>query len=102
MSWGCSNPCFSTNERMTVLFCKITNQMITKCKQHVMSHGRLWDQPVEPLLKNLHAALRLNEAYQEQYHITKDKLATQPKVQRARAWGAGSRSWGLGRRSLLA
>ena len=71
---------YSTSERMTILFCKITNQMITKCKKHVMQHGRLWDQPVEPLLENLHAALRLNEAYQEQYRITKEKLATQPKV----------------------
>lgn len=71
---------YSTSERMTILFCKITNQMITKCKSHVMQHGRLWDQPVDPLLENLHAALRLNEAYQEQYRITKEKLTTQPKV----------------------
>jgi len=54
--------------------------MITKCKQHVMQHGRLWDQPVDPLLENLHSALRLNEAYQEQYRVTKEKLTTQPKV----------------------
>ena len=32
------------------------------------------------MIENLHAALRLNEAYQEQYRITKDKLSTQPKV----------------------
>jgi dynein heavy chain len=71
---------YSSSRRMTTLFCKITNQMITKCKQHLTAPGRIWEQPVEPLLENLRSALRLNEAYQEQYRITKEKLTTQPKV----------------------
>ena len=30
---------YSNSDRMTILFCKITNQMITKCKQHMMRNG---------------------------------------------------------------
>jgi dynein heavy chain len=71
---------YSNAERMTILFCKITNQMITKCKQHMTQHGDLWKQNPDPLIENLNAVLRLNDAYQEQYRITKDKLTTQPKV----------------------
>ena len=43
----------------------------------MMQSGRLWDQPVGPLLDKLSVALRLNEAYQEQYRVTKEKLMTQ-------------------------
>lgn len=39
----------------------------------------LWEKPLGELLKNLEAALRLNEAYQDQYRITKDKLLAVPK-----------------------
>uniref|UniRef100_A0A7S0HBM9 Uncharacterized protein n=1 Tax=Hanusia phi TaxID=3032 RepID=A0A7S0HBM9_9CRYP len=71
---------YSTNERMTMLFCKITNQMIKNCKGNITKAGKLWDQPVDTLLRNLEWALKLNDAYQEQYRVTKEKLMTQPKV----------------------
>jgi len=71
---------YSTRERMTCLFRKITNQMITNCKNAISSRGRLWDQPPDLLIENLRWSLRLNDAYQEQYRLTREKLATQPKV----------------------
>ncbi|GBG28853.1 Dynein heavy chain 5, axonemal [Hondaea fermentalgiana] len=40
---------------------------------------RIWDQDPERLLQALEACLQLNEAYQEQYHLTKDKLLAVPK-----------------------
>lgn len=63
-----------------MLFKKITNQMITNCKSHIVKPGKLWEQPVDPLLESLQWALRLNDAYQDQYRVTKEKLMTQPKV----------------------
>ncbi|KAF4646795.1 hypothetical protein FOL47_005651, partial [Perkinsus chesapeaki] len=39
----------------------------------------LWQTDPLILIKRLESCLRLNEAYQEQYHITKDKLMTMPK-----------------------
>ena len=74
---------YNTSERMTTLFGKITNQMITNCKQQVMyvdgNKVALWDQDSESLLKRLEGALLLNEAYQEHYKATKQKLEAQPK-----------------------
>ena len=72
---------YNTTERMTGLFCSITNQMIINCKMQITDHGdtKLWDQPVEKLLKNLGAALDLNEHYQEQYRQVKAKLEQQTK-----------------------
>mmetsp|Transcript_13743 Transcript_13743/g.31844 ORF Transcript_13743/g.31844 Transcript_13743/m.31844 type:complete len:4493 (+) Transcript_13743:136-13614(+) len=71
---------YSTNERMTTLFVKITNQMIKNCRKCITKPGRLWDQDVGDLLQRLESCLKLNDAYQEQYRLTKDKLMTQPKV----------------------
>ncbi len=65
---------YNTSERMTVLFQKVTNQMVRNCKEHVLAPGKLWDQDKLVLLDNLTAAVRLNEAYQEQYRLKRDKL----------------------------
>ena len=71
---------YSTRERMTCLFRKITNQMITNCKHAISSRGKLWEQPPDVLIENLRWSLRLNDSYQEQYRLTREKLMTQPKV----------------------
>ena len=75
---------YSTQEHMTTLFVKITNQMIKTCKRYIEcpngSKTKLWDQNVEDLLKRLEMSLKLNDAYQELYRVTKEKLQTQPKV----------------------
>eukprot|EP00854_Cymbomonas_tetramitiformis_P001067 gene1068-1616_t len=70
---------YNTPERMTTLFCKITNQMITNCKNFVLSPGQLWNQDKPSLLANLELCMKLNEAYQEQYKLTRDRLMSQPK-----------------------
>lgn len=73
---------YNTTERMTGLFVKISNQMITNCKRHI--NGRdppdeVWEKEPEALLERLEACLKLNEQYQEQYRITKEKLLATPK-----------------------
>lgn len=74
---------YNTTERMTKLFMKITNQMITLCKHSIVPRDApaeaIWAQDPEELLQALEACLKLNEAYQEQYRLTKDKLLTMPK-----------------------
>ena len=46
---------YNTSERMTSLFVKITNQMITSCKEFVYKdYGpKLWDHERQPLVKKL-------------------------------------------------
>ena len=73
---------YNTTERMTCLFVKITNQMITNCCHFILQEKPsedLWNRQPAPLLAALEECLRLNEAYQEQYRLTKDKLLTMPK-----------------------
>eukprot|EP00930_Biecheleria_cincta_P100463 TRINITY_DN920_c0_g1_i2.p1 TRINITY_DN920_c0_g1~~TRINITY_DN920_c0_g1_i2.p1 ORF type:complete len:4610 (-),score=1017.36 TRINITY_DN920_c0_g1_i2:106-13935(-) len=74
---------YNTSERMTNLFAKITNQMITNCKACILGEeddaSGLWDKHPPELIKNLEVCLKLNAAFQEQYRITKDKLLTLPK-----------------------
>jgi dynein heavy chain len=73
---------YNTTERMTNLFTKITNQMITNCKECILDgedKEGIWDKDPLVLIKNLKSCLCLNEAYQEQYRVTKDKLLTLPK-----------------------
>ncbi|CAK0855452.1 unnamed protein product [Prorocentrum cordatum] len=74
---------YNTTERMTNLFAKITNQMITNCKECVLEEGgesdSLWKKDPLVLIKNLESCIKLNDAYQSQYKDTKDTLLTLPK-----------------------
>jgi dynein heavy chain len=73
---------FGTNERVTKLFMKITNQMITSCKHCIngKDHSdKVWDKDLPSLLEKIEKCLQLNEQYQEQYRETKEKLLTMPK-----------------------
>jgi dynein heavy chain len=44
---------YGTPERMTILFVKITNQMIAACKQHILEPGKIWDQDKLQLIANM-------------------------------------------------
>ena len=77
---------YNTNDRMTGLFVKITNQMITNCCKTILknetSDDRLWDHekfPPEELIPVLKSCIELNQAYQKQYEITKERLMNMPK-----------------------
>lgn len=74
---------YNTSERMTNLFAKITNQMITNCKLCILDGEEeadaLWEKHALQLIHNLEACLLLNEAYRKQYHLTRERLLTLPK-----------------------
>jgi len=73
---------FGTNERMTKLFMKITNQMITTCKVAINgkdSSDSLWEKDLAFLLETIEKCLQMNEEYQDQYRLIKEKLMTTPK-----------------------
>jgi dynein heavy chain len=51
---------YGTPDRMTVLFAKISNQMIANCRTFIVAPGKLYDQDKPALLANLQArAVRL-------------------------------------------
>uniref|UniRef100_A0A7S1KLW9 AAA+ ATPase domain-containing protein n=2 Tax=Percolomonas cosmopolitus TaxID=63605 RepID=A0A7S1KLW9_9EUKA len=69
---------YNTSERMTSLFVKITNQMITCCKKYITRDGSLWGQDVQTLVAKFKACIDLNEAYQHYYRKTREELAQNP------------------------
>lgn len=73
---------FSTTERMTKLFMKITNQMITTCKLAINGKDgadRIWEKGHTNILTKIESCLQLNEQYQDQYRLVKEKLMAMPK-----------------------
>ncbi|XP_046703899.1 dynein axonemal heavy chain 5-like [Silurus meridionalis] len=67
---------YNTSEKITSLFVKVTNQMITACKAYITNNGSatIWDQPQDAVAKKLRASIRLNQEYQKYFHKTKQKL----------------------------
>lgn len=79
---------YNTSERMTSLFVKITNQMITSCKEFVYKDGgsKIWDLDRQIAVQKLMQCMKLNEAYQRCFHEVKvnqpiklEKVARKPK-----------------------
>ncbi|XP_078614020.1 dynein axonemal heavy chain 5-like isoform X3 [Branchiostoma floridae x Branchiostoma japonicum] len=70
---------YNTSERMTSLFVKVTNQMITTCKAYITQGvTKVWDHERAPLLKRISECIELNRAYQRVFHKTKEKLKENP------------------------
>jgi len=93
---------YNTNDKMTGLFIKITTQMIQNCKNYILNFrkaklpsstkpkrggeqvdGRaLWDDskyPPDELIPVLKSCIDLNNTYQKQYKLTKERLMSMPK-----------------------
>ena len=69
---------YHTPERMTRLFAKISNQMLTCCKTHLVDAGPdPWTHDKAELLGNLRLIIALYDKYYAEYQATKQKLATQ-------------------------
>ncbi|KXJ25255.1 Dynein heavy chain 5, axonemal [Exaiptasia diaphana] len=71
---------YNTSERMTALFVKVTNQMITACKNYITEHGlkTIWEHPQAELIEKLQNCIKLNEEYQRCFQRTKQRLEQNP------------------------
>ncbi|XP_022609362.1 dynein heavy chain 5, axonemal [Seriola dumerili] len=71
---------YNTSEKITSLFVKVTNQMITACKAYITNNGSnsIWDQPQQVVADKIKAAIHLNQEYQRCFHKTKQKLEQTP------------------------
>ncbi|XP_078698147.1 dynein axonemal heavy chain 5-like [Branchiostoma floridae x Branchiostoma belcheri] len=71
---------YNTSERMTSLFVKVTNQMITTCKAYInQGTTRIWEHERMEVLKRIQDSIRLNSEYQRAFHKTKEKLRESPE-----------------------
>ncbi|XP_057691021.1 dynein axonemal heavy chain 5 isoform X3 [Corythoichthys intestinalis] len=71
---------YNTSEKITSLFVKVTNQMITACKGYITNNGEhsIWDQSQKMVEEKIRAAIQLNKEYQDCFHKTKAKLEQTP------------------------
>ncbi|GCB63443.1 hypothetical protein scyTo_0004418 [Scyliorhinus torazame] len=72
---------YNTCEKMTSLFTKVTNQMITACKSYITNHGTvtIWDLPPATIVFKLKACVQLHQEYQSCYNIIKQKMKEDQK-----------------------
>ena len=71
---------YNTTDTLTKLFTKITDQIIKNCIVNISKSGSkrnvpMWEKDIDETIKELDACLKLNSLYQEQYLLTKRKLA---------------------------
>ncbi|XP_012885023.1 PREDICTED: dynein heavy chain 8, axonemal [Dipodomys ordii] len=67
---------YNTSERMTSLFIKVTNQMVTACKAYITDGGinHVWDQETPIVLKKIQDCIFLFKEYQTSFHKTRKQI----------------------------
>lgn len=74
---------YNTNDKMTGLFVKITNQMIKNCKDRILNGDNkpetVWQRDPAELIEVLGQCIKLNREYKDCYKDTKEKVADMPK-----------------------
>ncbi|XP_053058018.1 dynein axonemal heavy chain 5 isoform X1 [Acinonyx jubatus] len=71
---------YNTSEKITSLFVKVTNQMISACKAYITNNGTasIWSQPQDVVVEKILSAIKLKQEYQRCFHKTKQKLKQDP------------------------
>ncbi|XP_071768037.1 dynein axonemal heavy chain 8-like [Centroberyx gerrardi] len=71
---------YNTSERMTSLFVKVTNQMVSACRAYITDNGTcpVWDQDAEDIIKKMQDCIYLYQEYQSCFHKTKKQTIERP------------------------
>ncbi|XP_041950591.1 dynein heavy chain 8, axonemal-like [Alosa sapidissima] len=71
---------YNTSKRMTSLFIKVTNQMVTACRAYITDNGssRIWDQDTQDIIKKIEDCIYLFREYQSCFHKTKKQTLERP------------------------
>ncbi|GCB65196.1 hypothetical protein scyTo_0013426, partial [Scyliorhinus torazame] len=64
---------YNTSQQMTSLFIKVTNQMVTACKEYITEDGstRVWDQNSDIVIRKVEECKKLLAEYRKCFHNTK-------------------------------
>ncbi|XP_064365601.1 dynein axonemal heavy chain 8 [Dromaius novaehollandiae] len=67
---------YNTSERMTSLFIKVTNQMVTTCKAYITDGGlsRIWEQETPTVISKIKDCIFLLKEYQKCFHKTRQQI----------------------------
>ncbi|XP_072136268.1 dynein axonemal heavy chain 8-like [Mobula birostris] len=68
---------YNTSQQMTSLFIKVTNQMVTACKEYITEGGtvHIWDQDSQIIIKRMEECKALLHEYRTYFQKTKQKAA---------------------------
>ena len=73
---------YSSTDRMTTLFVKITNQIVKRCKAKIYQEkgfDKIWERNPKELIEDIRKCLEICHAYKEEYNAIKAKVAELPK-----------------------
>ncbi|XP_074720939.1 dynein axonemal heavy chain 8 [Strix uralensis] len=67
---------YNTSERMTSLFIKVTNQMVTACRAYITDGGlsSVWEQETSTVIGKIQGCMFLLKKYQKCFHETKQEI----------------------------
>ncbi|KAM6127972.1 dynein axonemal heavy chain 8 [Pterocles gutturalis] len=67
---------YNTSERMTSLFIKVTNQMVTTCRSYITNGGLsgVWEQETSVIIGKIEDCMFLLKEYQKCFHETKQEI----------------------------
>ncbi|KAG8123396.1 hypothetical protein E2320_018801 [Naja naja] len=67
---------YNTSEKMTSLFIKVTNQMVTACKAYITDGGysRVWEQETPIVIQKIKDCIFLFKEYQKSFHKTRKQI----------------------------
>ncbi|XP_076601065.1 dynein axonemal heavy chain 8-like [Chaetodon auriga] len=71
---------YNTNEKISVLFIKVTNQMVTACRSYITDSGKrlIWDQDPEDVIRKMQDCICLYQEYQSCFQKTKTQTVGIP------------------------
>ncbi|KAI4809667.1 hypothetical protein KUCAC02_018534 [Chaenocephalus aceratus] len=71
---------YNTREKISALFVKVTNQMVTACRSYITDNGKclIWDQDAEEMVKKMQDCIRLFQEYQSCFQKAKKRNMESP------------------------
>nr|XP_046263890.1 dynein axonemal heavy chain 8-like isoform X2 [Scatophagus argus] len=66
---------YNTSEKISTLFIKVTNQMVTACRSYITDNGTclIWDQDAEDVIRKIQDCICLYQEYRSCFQKTKTK-----------------------------
>ncbi|XP_044223058.1 dynein axonemal heavy chain 8-like [Thunnus albacares] len=71
---------YNTSEKISALFIKVTNQMVTACRSYITDNGTclIWDQDAEDIISKMQDCICLYQEYQSCFQKTKKQTMERP------------------------
>ncbi|XP_068458453.1 dynein axonemal heavy chain 8-like [Clinocottus analis] len=71
---------YNTSEKISSLFIKVTNQMVTACRSYITNNGKclIWDQDAKEIVKKIQDCICLYQEYRSCFQKTKKQITERP------------------------